>query len=145
MCRYAWGHYKDHYACFDCRKCFKRPGTGTASRDWTDDRREVDAPTDQVVLGCWRLDAAKVTLACPHCGGVAIAMGLDFRAPVRGGIEAWEVVRRLRQAGVYFADCGCGSGLRMPTRWRDVPAFLAEREKLSDGERLARRFAARAE
>ena len=23
MCRYAWHDYRDHFACFDCRKAFK--------------------------------------------------------------------------------------------------------------------------
>ena len=23
MCRYAWHNYRDHFACFDCRKAFK--------------------------------------------------------------------------------------------------------------------------
>ena len=58
MCRYAMVSYKPHYACFNCRKTFKR-------RLFYDIRKGEQN------------DIAK----CPQCGKPMADMGLDFASP----------------------------------------------------------------
>ncbi len=64
MCRYAmYGPYKQHYACFVCRKTFKR-------------HQDCDLP-DHIVRQ--RDDDASVP--CPNCNAPMHCMGMDFKAP----------------------------------------------------------------
>lgn len=120
MCRYAFkGPYKRHFACFACRKGFKRPPL----TDW--DEAEVDpAP-------------------CPECGQRMADMGLDFKPPPRTDLEHWAVAEYLFGKGFGHHNCGCGGSGPLPSRWADVPAFLEARRRESPGEELLVRFAAR--
>lgn len=120
MCRYAmYGPYKRHFACFDCRKGFKRPALARAG----------DAATDPA--------------PCPDCGRPMSDMGLDFKPPGRADAGHWAVVAFLYRRGFAYHSCGCaGPGYR-PSRWADVPNFLEARRCRSAGERLAAKFAAR--
>ncbi len=56
MCRYAFYKYKPHYACFKCRKTFKRKHLFDVDRD---NEKSVDAK-------------------CPQCQSLMANMGLDF-------------------------------------------------------------------
>jgi len=119
MCRYAFtGPYKRHFACFRCRKGFKRPPVA--------DRVASDS------------DPAP----CPECGQRMTEMGLDFKTPPHDDAEQWAVIEHVRRLGYGHMDCGCGGSGPLPIRWGQVPSFLAGRQPSSDGERLAARFAA---
>jgi hypothetical protein len=127
MCRYAqYGPYKRHFACFRCRKAFKRPPVADWPAEWTPSESEFDpAP-------------------CPDCGRSMADVGLDFQAPKRSAVEHWEVVEFLFRRGFAYHSCGCdGPGFR-PTRWADVPGFLESHRCRPEGELLAAKFAARA-
>ena len=77
MCRYAFrGPYRDHYACFTCRKSFKWP------HDRTVDPRTLPAPV------------------CPDCHSALEAMGLDFRAPPKDDLRQWRKVQILALRGI---------------------------------------------
>jgi hypothetical protein len=67
MCRYGqYGPYKQYFACFHCRKAFKRPAVADWPKEWTPPEREFDpAP-------------------CPDCGRRMEDMGLDFKPPPAG-------------------------------------------------------------
>lgn len=127
MCRYAqYGPYKRHYACFGCRKGFKRP----AAVRW----QPKGMPLKPLV------DPAP----CPDCGCEMSNMGLDFKPSKRRDAEHWEVVEFLFKRGFAYNSCGCvGPGFR-PSRWAEVPAFVEEHRRRSAGELLAAKFAARA-
>ena len=68
MCRYAMTRYKPHYACFNCRKTFKR-------RILSDLESKDD----------FQLKEAK----CPDCVQLMANMGKDFEAPKKSAIKAW--------------------------------------------------------
>ncbi len=64
MCRYAqYGPYKKHYACFTCRKGFKRHPVA----EWP---KHLQPPEGQA-------DPAP----CPQCGRPMADLGLDFKPP----------------------------------------------------------------
>jgi hypothetical protein len=126
MCRYAnYGPYKKHYACFACRKGFKRLHV----QDWPEHLRSAEGDGDRA--------------PCPECGRPMADMGLDFKPPRRNDVEHWEVVAFLFRRGFAYHSCGCsGPGYR-PSRWRDVPGFLEAHHCQSAGELLAAKFEAR--
>lgn len=125
MCRYGFHVYKDHLACFACRKAFKRA-----------------SPYDDRYVTPEEAEIRRTTAPCPDCGQPMADMGLDFRPPRRDSIEHWQVVEYLYRRGFTYHTCGCGAGYR-PSRWADVPAFLAVNQTCSAGESLAARFRAR--
>lgn len=85
MCRYAMVKHKPHYACFACRKTFKRMLLWDINRD---DKREKEAK-------------------CPDCAGPVANMGKDFEAPKRTDIKAWSHLQSLYSVGITFHSCGC--------------------------------------
>ena len=102
MCKYAMSPYKSHYACFGCRKTFKRRLLWDINRD---DKRTV---------------AAK----CPQCGGLMANMGMDFAAPKMDDRKAWEHMQTLYTAGITFHSCGCtGPGYIPATKERLIAYF----------------------
>lgn len=129
MCRYAnYGPYKRHFACFSCRKGFKR----THESEWPEHLQPADGET--------------VPAPCPECRRPMADMGWDFKPPRQRDVERWAVVEFLYRRGVAYHSCGCsGPGYR-PARWADVHAFMDRlaRGILTPGEILAERFAARA-
>lgn len=123
MCRYGMQRYpyRQHYACFACRKSWKWPHDRTADRD------SLPAPV------------------CPQCGGHVEAMGLDFRASPRDDVRQWEKVRILAAHGIRFFSCGCGGPGPRPEDLREVDAFLRDALPKSEGERLLARIEALAD
>ena len=100
MCRYGMHHYKQHYACFSCRKAFRKnaemlPGPPT----------------------------------CPQCGRPMKGMGLDFKAPRRRNRSQWRKAKLLAQYNILYHSCGCGGPGHRPAYLREVPSFLAELHK----------------
>ena len=111
MCRYAIHTYKDHFACFDCRKVFRvRPPA-----EWVDP--------------AVRAGEFHPLVRCPDCRRPMINMGLDFKAPRKRDVKQWKKVEALHAAGISFHTCGCGGPGDMPGTLREVPAFLANRAK----------------
>jgi len=78
--------YKQHFACFDCRKTFKRRRSDDLAG--FDHNKETDAK-------------------CPECGKLMANMGLDFEAPKKDDIKAWRHIRRLYSVGITYHSCGC--------------------------------------
>jgi hypothetical protein len=59
-------------------------------------------------------------------------MGLDFRAPKKTEVEAWEVLAFLYERGFAFHGCGCDAGGYIPPkRVKDIQAFLEAGRRLS--------------
>lgn len=121
MCRYA-RPYKQHFACFGCRKMFRQPPL---------DELAVPLPT-----------GAERVVSCPECGERMHNLGLDFKAPKQRDVEQWEKVRLLHAHGIRFNSCGCGGPGHRPARLREVPAFLDRVLPQSRGEWLLRRLTA---
>jgi hypothetical protein len=68
--------YLHPYACFQCRKSFRR-----ASRP------------DAVLI-------------CPHCGGPSIGLNRKFKAPKASDLKQWDKVERLVRHGFFFESVG---------------------------------------
>jgi hypothetical protein len=80
------------YACFQCRKSFKRPQfSGATNRFMTSAQQAAQ-----------RREAGQFEknreYKCPECGGSAHYMGIDFKAPPRTDLRAW------RQAEAFIAS-----------------------------------------
>lgn len=129
MCRYAWHNYRDHFACFDCRKAFKY-------WQW----EECDETTFQMRQ---RLQHAPREIVCPDCSLPMVDMGLDFKAPRKSESEAWEVLRALAANGFTFHSCGCYVGFTPPKTLREVQQWLAQHRSKSEGEKLLEKIGKR--
>lgn len=111
MCRYASHQYKDHMACFDCRKTFKK---------WLMNPKKEDS---------WqkvrRLERNERDVPCPQCAEPMANTGLDFRAPKKTDTEAWAALAFLYDRGFAFHGCGCDAGGYVPPkRLKDIPQYL---------------------
>jgi hypothetical protein len=104
MCRYAAHAYKRHYACFACRKAFKRRN-----------KLDVDSSLDEHPA------------RCPQCGLLMANMGLDFAPPKMSDAKGWTAAAALFEVGETFHSCGCsGPGYR-PRDPRQLASFFTER------------------
>lgn len=122
MCRYAmYGPYKEHFACFSCRKAFKQ-----TSRFELPGEPRMGVRDPRIVL-------------CPQCREPMRDMGLDFAAPARDDARQWKKVEILFDHGFTYHTCGCGAGAR-PARLRDVAEFLKKNEHRTEGRELLDRF-----
>jgi DNA-directed RNA polymerase subunit RPC12/RpoP len=104
VCRYALTHYKKHYACFACRKAFKRRN-----------KDDVDpAGNDHPAR-------------CPECGLLMADMGLDFAPPTTDDARAWSAAASLYEVGETFHSCGCGGPGYRPRDPTKLAAYFEER------------------
>ena len=150
MCRYAFKTYKSHFACFDCRKAFKKPPI----EDYAKQNNLNDALSKIVnVYHSQNLRKRKenelgITYdeieakyledvsSCPQCGAKMAAMGLDFKAPKQKDIEAWTIISKLYNEGFAFKGCGCSVGYAPPSKLSQLPQWLNEHCIKSNGEKL---------
>lgn len=80
--------YKPHYACFNCRKTFKRRLLGD-------------------ILGGYSKDIKETPAKCPECQNVMADMGLDFKSPKKKDTKAWNHIATLFKVDITFHSCGC--------------------------------------
>lgn len=124
MCRYGQSTYKNHFACFRCRKAFKRYDVSV----WPPHLRPADG------VG---------PVPCPVCAERMADLGLDFEPPPADDREHWGATEALYRRGFGYHACGCGGPGYRPSRRVDVPAFLPLHPSARPGEALAERFANR--
>lgn len=105
MCRYAFVDYKPHYACFNCRKTFKRRLA-----------EDLDIPAEQTTEA-----------RCPRCGELTADMGLDFKSPPKSGIKAWAHLKDLYSVGISFHTCGCYGPGYIPKNREELLAYFEKR------------------
>ena len=101
MCRYAMTAYKPHYACFHCRKTFKRRLLGDVIEGWSKEENETPAK-------------------CPECSNLMADMGMDFESPKKNNVKAWEHISLLYTVGVTFHSCGCSGPGYIPSNADDL-------------------------
>ena len=97
MCRHAQHVYKQHLACFTCRKV------------WRQERMDGSPPL------------------CPDCKNALVDMGKDFKAPRTNATAQWAKAEALMKNGIRFTSCGCGGPGPMPQRLNEVEAFVKAR------------------
>jgi DNA-directed RNA polymerase subunit RPC12/RpoP len=84
------------YACFSCRKCFKRPQFSGASNQYMEQEQQVAQWKEAE-----RFEATRV-YKCPDCGEAAHFMGVDFKAPRRSDVRGWRNAAALVATGKQF-------------------------------------------
>lgn len=118
MDRYlATGPYREHFACFRCRKAFKQ----TADADLPADRRPTPGHPRAA--------------PCPQCRTPMAEVGKDFEAPRQSDVGRWEVAELLHQHGIRLA----GGPNPRPADLKELEAWLSTRTG-SEGERLLRKI-----
>ncbi|MDH5656089.1 MAG: hypothetical protein OEZ34_09290 [Spirochaetia bacterium] len=149
MCRYANKTYKSHFACFSCRKAFKK----TPLEDYVRDKGlesaykkilkafyagNQSAVEKEVGISYAQIEKQYLedVSPCPQCGEPMAAMGLDFKAPKNNDTEAWEIIAGLYEEGFAFQGCGCDVGYKPPKKLHELPEWLSEHVRKSKGEKL---------
>jgi len=85
------------YACFDCRKSFKRPQLSGASDRFMTSEQQAGQVREAAEFANDRV------YKCPDCGGLTHFMGLDFKAPKKLDVKAWQQVKAFIESGkVYY-------------------------------------------
>jgi hypothetical protein len=84
------------YACFSCRKCFKRPQFSGASNHYMTKEQQAAQWKEAEEFETNR------TYKCPDCGGVAHFMGTDFKAPRRSDVRGWRDAEAVIASGKLF-------------------------------------------
>lgn len=113
MCRYAMKAYKPHYACFACRKTFKRRLLN-----------DVDRNAASAKFG------ENKSYKCPECGGLTANMGLDFESPKKSDLKAWNHIQNLYKTGITFHSCGCSGPGYIPKDKERLLVFLGEKRDI---------------
>ena len=99
--------YKPHYACFECRKTFKRILLKDIKRGVNDN-----------------FDAK-----CPQCGELMANMGLDFESPRKSDLKFWQHIKSLYTVGITFHSCGCSGPGYIPRTKEKLLEYLDRRKQ----------------
>ncbi|AWK03397.1 hypothetical protein HYN56_03825 [Flavobacterium crocinum] len=108
MCRYAMTSYKPHYACFNCRKTFKRRLMGDIKKG----------------------EKSVFESKCPECGELMANMGLDFESPKKDDLKKWDHLKSLYSVGITFHSCGCSGPGYIPNSKEKLIEYF---ERLKEG------------
>lgn len=93
---------KVHFACFNCRVCFKQPD----SSNW--DASVADRPFE-----------------CPNCKTAMVRLGRYFKAPPRRAVKQWMKVELLHKHGETFYAGNSQVGVKCDTISSTI-AYLIE-------------------
>ena len=107
MCRYAMTTYKPHYACFNCRKTFKR----------------------RLMSDIKEGEKSDFEAKCPQCGELMADMGLDFESPKKDDLKKWEHIKSLYSVGITFHSCGCGGPGYIPNSKEKLIEYFEKMKK----------------
>ena len=85
------------YACFACRKSFKRPQFSPRCKSYmTSD--QIAGQIQEVA----KFEAGR-EYKCPDCGGSTFFMGQDFKAPKKSDTKAWKKAKEFIESGkIYY-------------------------------------------
>ena len=139
MCRYANKRYKVHFACFDCRKAFKKPPAedlAMSNGEWEDYKsafwfyysgkgkkfRKENPEKFSYLTDKYRNRKEK----CPDCGNLMANLGLDFKAPKKDKVKEWEIIRGMYRVGHNFHTCGCNGIGFVPQKKEDYIQYLQQ-------------------
>jgi len=144
MCRYAFrGPYKEHFACFACRKAFKQAPIGDwlavrgrgyiydeLSRLWSQQRSLEQREAELGVrLADLQGEYWQAVRHCPECRSPMISMGLDFKPPPQADAKAWRLLQGMYRAGHEFRTCGCMGPGFIPQTTADYRTYLELRQR----------------
>jgi hypothetical protein len=115
MCRFAYKTYKVTFACFHCRKVFKKPPI--------EDYMKQHGRTYEQVVGLYTDQLNK----CPQCGRLMADLGLSFKAPKKTDEKAWRIIEGMYRIGHAFHTCGCDGFGYVPADAREYRQYLHEK------------------
>ena len=107
MCRYGLTTYKPHYACFDCKKTFKR----------------------RLISDINQNHNQSVEAKCPQCGQLMANMGLDFASPKKDDVKKWAHLKTLYTVGITFHSCGCSGPGYIPNSTEKLKEYFEDIKK----------------
>lgn len=108
MCRYAYGQYSCHWACFNCRKSWKTHSAWDSEAMMSGARSHEPHHQEE--------SFGKGHRVCPECSGPLVDLGQDFKTPKKLNKKQWRKVELLYDQGITFHSCGCdGPGERPAT------------------------------
>ena len=141
MNRQSYPTYQSHFACFDCRKAFKKK----AICDWAAKNGLLRTyyqlfvnlgPKLAIVearLGTTWSELCEQYYAdvcrCPECGQAMAAIELDFQAPLQTDVQAWQNARQLHESGNSLLSNASSEGPKA----RPIDVLFAQHERLSKG------------
>ena len=125
MCRYEKSEYRDHMACFDCRKGFRVANRFSVPEPKRDPPGEPRRAT------------------CPQCSGPMADMGPEFQAPRQADKKQWERVRLIHRLGFSFYPCDCCGPGYSEDELLLVFDYIKGKIPRQEGERLVREILAR--
>jgi hypothetical protein len=96
--------YKSHYACFNCRKTFKR----------------------RLINDIKRGEKSVLEAKCPECAELMANMGLDFESPKKDDLKKWEHIKSLYSVGIGFYSCGCSGPGYIPNSKEKLIEYFEE-------------------
>ena len=99
--------YKSHYACFNCRKTFKRRLLSDILHG--DNKESKETPSK-----------------CPECSQLMANMGLDFESPKKKDVKSWEHLSTLYEVGITFHSCGCSGPGYIPRDADELIGFFSK-------------------
>jgi DNA-directed RNA polymerase subunit RPC12/RpoP len=121
--------YLIQYACFECRKVFKRPYiVGELEHSaWLSCRISGQKPAKPFAAPSYR---------CPDCGEKTSLMGRAFRAPRQDDVDRWRAVEVLVRGGyTFWSHVG-----RMPETLGEARKYIEQHRRISEGEELVRKI-----
>lgn len=135
------GPYKDHFACFACRKAFKQPpiedwlavrGRGFAFTElWRLQNHKKSLKRRETELGIRLADLQEEYCSaahrCPECHEAMVDMGRDFKAPRQSDEKAWRILAGMYRVGHAFHTCGCDGPGFIPQSTPDYCLYLQQR------------------
>ena len=132
VCRYGSKSYKVHYACFECRKVFRRPSPWELLvQDGLEQTyRQLRAGGSEArnrrlaALEAKYFGRAQV---CPDCRRPLANVGMDLRTPKRSDVRQWRIVADMFRLGHAFQTCGCNGPGFIPSNAADYRRYLVER------------------
>lgn len=86
----VYEHYKEHFACFHCRKMLRRTSWFQLTQEVREQHKSYSSYLRQA------------TMACPHCGQTMYNMGKGFRPPKQKALRGWKALEKSAQSGERF-------------------------------------------
>lgn len=137
MCRYAVKSYKETYACFKCRKVFKKINfsdyliqnnlgklySSLFNCKNADKRGKLESECGTSAQKIEQ-DYQKKISVCPECAGLMADFGKDMRAPKKNDVKEWDILEGMYHMGISFRSCGCQCIGFVPKSKSDYKSYL---------------------
>jgi len=142
MCRYAFVNYKQRYACFSCRKSFKKitfddyleqQGKKALFKklricrkksERIDLEQHYNTTMNEIISKYHEL-----INKCPDCGKLMANMGMDFKSPKKNDTKNWKIIEGMYRIGAIFQTCGCNGFGYVPKTKSDYIEYLKNKIK----------------